>query len=115
VSPKRASNKSDNMEEPYSYTLPLILLGFIVLASMLVVFGLWGWTRKRFQPRPTEPRRGESGKSGEQLETDLRLTYKRFKELYPHSEMTYQEYKRLQREKAFKRAVSSQKIKRMVR
>lgn len=48
-------------------------------------------------------------------ETDLRLTYKRFKELYPYSKMTYQEYKKLQSEKAFKRAVSSQKIKRMVR
>lgn len=112
MSPKPASNKSDNMEESYPYTLPLILLGFIVLTSMLVVFGLWGWTRKRLQPRSTKPERGESS---EQLEIDLRLTYKRFKELYPHSEMTYQEYKRLQKEKAFKRAVSSQKIKRMVR
>jgi hypothetical protein len=53
---------------------------------------------------------------GEQIvETDLRLTYKRFKELYPHFQITYREYKKLQEEKAFKRAVSSQKIKRMVR
>ena len=104
------------MEEPYSYTLPLILLGFIVLTSILAVFGLfWGWTKKRPQSRSIEHGRLESEKSSEQMETDLRLTYKRFKELYPHSEITYQEYKRLQKEKAFKRAVSSQKIKRMVR
>lgn len=51
----------------------------------------------------------------EQMEFDLRLTYKRFKELYPFSQITYQEYKKLQMEKAFKRAVSSEKNKRMVR
>jgi hypothetical protein len=48
-------------------------------------------------------------------ETDLRLTYKRFKELYPFSQISYQEYKQLQARKAFRRAVSSEKIKRMVR
>jgi hypothetical protein len=49
------------------------------------------------------------------METDIRLTYKRYKELYPHSQVTYPEYKKLQAEKAFKRAISSEKIKRMVR
>jgi len=48
-------------------------------------------------------------------ETDLRLTYKRFMELYPNSEVSYEEYKKLQARKAYKRAVSSKKIKRMVR
>ena len=51
----------------------------------------------------------------EPMAIDLRLTYKRFKEPYPYSQITYQEYKRLQMERAFKRAVSSQKNKRMVR
>jgi len=50
-----------------------------------------------------------------QKETDLRLTYKRFKELYPYENISYEEYKRLQMQKAYKRAVSSTKIKRMVR
>ncbi len=50
-----------------------------------------------------------------QKETDLRLTYKRYKELYPHSKISYPQYKRLQTEKAYKRSVSSTKIKRMVR
>lgn len=52
---------------------------------------------------------------GEVLEADLRLPYKRFKELYPWSQLTYQEYKRLQMSRAFKKAVSSETNKRMVR
>jgi hypothetical protein len=51
----------------------------------------------------------------EPRDIDLRITYKRFKELYPYSEITYREYKKLQMERAFKRAVSSEKNKRMVR
>jgi len=48
-------------------------------------------------------------------ETDLRLTYKRYRELYPSSTITYSEYKKLQTRKAYKKAVSSMKIERMVR
>jgi hypothetical protein len=53
--------------------------------------------------------------SDDQHETDIRLTYNRYKELYPHSKITYSEYKELQKKKAFKRSVSSRKLKRMVR
>jgi len=52
---------------------------------------------------------------GEVLEADLRLPYKRFKELYPWSLLTYQEYKKLQMSRAFRKAVSSETNKRMVR
>lgn len=52
---------------------------------------------------------------GEILEIDLRLPYKRFKELYPWSPLTYNEYKKLQMSRAFRRAVSSESNKRMVR
>jgi hypothetical protein len=52
---------------------------------------------------------------GEILEVDLRLPYKRFKELYPWSQLTYQEYKKLQMSRAFRKAVSSETNKRMVR
>ncbi len=93
------------MIAPVSYVLFLIFLGLIIL-------GLWWGTRRRFGPRR---RRSSRGEFGERIETDIRLTYKRFKELYPHSQITYQEYKKLQAEKAFKRAISSEKIKRMVR
>ncbi len=49
------------------------------------------------------------------LETDLRLPFKRFMELYPWSQITYAEYKKLQMDRAFRRAVSSETNKRMVR
>ena len=55
------------------------------------------------------------GEFGDSWETDIRLTYKRFKEIYPYSKISYREYKELQRRKAFRRAVSSQQIERMVR
>lgn len=50
-----------------------------------------------------------------QHETDIRLTYKRYKELYPTSKVGYAEYKKLQTKQAYRRSVSSRKIKRMVR
>lgn len=90
--------------------LTFYVLFFIFLGTILL--GLWGWARRKYN---LKPRRYIRGEFGEYTETDLRLTYKRFKELYPHSEITYQEYKKLQAQKAFKRAVSSEKIKRMVR
>ena len=96
MKPKEASGKSDSVTDLASYVLLLFFLG---LACML-----YGWSRKRLGSEPTRQR-----------ETDIRLTYKRFKELYPHSRITYQEYKKLQAEKAFKRAISSEKIRRMVR
>jgi hypothetical protein len=75
---------------------------FILIAAAIVVI-LW-WLLKK----------GSEAKV-RYYETDLRLTYKRFMELYPNSEISYQEYKKLQARKAYKRAVSSRKIKRMVR
>ena len=53
--------------------------------------------------------------TGTTQETDLRLTYKRYMELYPNSTISYPEYKALQARKAYKKAVNSMNIKRMVR
>ena len=50
-----------------------------------------------------------------QRDVDLRLTYKRYMQIYPSTRMSYEEYKRLQVLRAYKKAVSSTKIKRMVR
>ena len=50
-----------------------------------------------------------------QMEIDLRLPYRRFKQLYPHNTLTYEEYKKIQVQNAFKRSLSSQKNHRMVR
>lgn len=52
---------------------------------------------------------------GLQREVNLRLTYKRYMEMYPGTRITYEEYKRMQAARAYKKAVSSTKIKRMVR
>ena len=88
-----------------------IFLGFILIVLLLLI-------SRQSTEKPKRRRAGvESTRLGWEgvRETDLRLTYKRFKELYPFARITYAEYKQLQKEKAFKRAVSSQTIKRMVR
>jgi parvulin-like peptidyl-prolyl isomerase len=50
-----------------------------------------------------------------QMEIDIRLPYRRFKQLYPNNNITYDEYKKLQVQAAFKHPISSQKNHRMVR
>ena len=55
------------------------------------------------------------GEFSMQMELDLRLPYRRFKQIYPHSKLTYKEYKQLQMQRAFRRSMSSQDNKRMVR
>ena len=82
------------------------------MAFAFVILVLWLILAKREGSMSSTPVRS---RFGEPRETDLRLTYKRFKELYPYSKIDYREYKKLQARKAFKRAVSSQNIKRMVR
>ena len=52
---------------------------------------------------------------GLQKEVDLRLTYKRYMQIYPSTNISYEQYKRMQAAKAYRKAVSSTKIKRMVR
>lgn len=85
-----------------------LIFGIIILA--ILASALSGSRRASQKPA----RRGSWG-SGSQWDTDLRLPYKRFKQLYPFTKITYQEYKKLQMERAFRRAVSSEKNKRMVR
>lgn len=89
--------------------LPELLIFWLVLLLMIIIAAGWGIKK-------TAPKTRRFGRElDEQMEIDLRLTYKRFKELYPFSQISYPEYKKLQMEKAFKRAVSSEKNKRMVR
>jgi len=61
------------------------------------------------------PMIGTPKKSSLQREVDLRLTYKRYIEIYPSANISYPDYKRMQAQRAYKKAVSSTKIKRMVR
>jgi len=81
---------------------------FILVIIVVVIFSfIISWIFKKGGKIP--------GMTVQQRETDLRLTYKRFMELYPYSQITYQEYKQMQTRYAYKKAVSSLKIKRMVR
>ena len=50
-----------------------------------------------------------------QFEFDMRLPYRKFKHLYPESKWTYEEYKKMQMQTAFRRSFSSQENRRMVR
>lgn len=76
------------------------------------------------KPKPTRKyrfnyQRGDgryvTGEFSDQMELDMRLPYRRFKKIYPHSRIGYQEYKQLQMRKAFRRSMSSQDNPRMVR
>lgn len=64
---------------------------------------------------PIRRQRYVPGQFSEQMELDMRLPYRRFKQLYPDTNMTYADYKNLQTRTAFKRSMSSQDNKRMVR
>jgi hypothetical protein len=88
-----------------------VTLFFVTLSILMVAVAVW-WALKRLGQKTKGYIRTEWGG---QMELDMRLPYKRFKELYPYSKMTYPEYKQLQMKSAFRRAVSSEKNKRMVR
>jgi uncharacterized membrane protein len=82
----------------------ILTILLLLLTVEIVVIVTWLITRERWTMQW----------SGLQQEVDLRLTYKRYKEMYP-SDITYEEYKRMQSQRAYRKAVSSTKIKRMVR
>ena len=67
---------------------------------------------KRYQ---TTWHRYVPGEFSPQMELDLRLPYRRFKQLYPNSGLSYEDYKKLQMRTAFRHSFSSQDNKRMVR
>jgi len=78
--------------------------GFLVLlhhsADLDCVAGLKGTVgRGETWPRTKGYFRREYG---EQMEIDLRLPYKRLKQIYPYSKITYQEQKQLQMRNAFR-------------
>jgi hypothetical protein len=78
---------------------------WIIFIGEIIWIALWFISREIGTPKTY----------GIQREVDLRLTYKRYMEIYPRTNITYAQYKRMQTEKAYRKAVSSTKIKRMVR
>ena len=96
----------------YSF-IPLILLGLVMIVVAIISF------KKSNASMPQRYRSGRKeyipGEFSAQMELDLRLPYKRFRQLYPSNTITYKEYKKLQMQHAFRRSMSSQDNKRMVR
>jgi hypothetical protein len=98
----------------YSAIFPFVVLGIVLFAAVLI---LKASTRKTQHKnyRPSIGYRYAPENFSRQMELDMRLPYRRFKQLYPYSNWTYEEYKRMQKKTAFRRSTSSQQNKRMVR
>jgi len=93
--------------------VPLILIGLALVVAAII-------SLRRSKTRPAMRHHGGRhvyipGEFSEQMELDLRLPYRRFRQLYPHSNLTYEAYKKLQMQRAFRRSMSSEDNKRMVR
>ncbi|MCX6648535.1 MAG: hypothetical protein NTV61_04005 [Candidatus Bathyarchaeota archaeon] len=50
----------------------------------------------------------------QQHEGDIRLPYKRYRQLYPNTNMSYEDYKEMQARDSYRHAISSKELKRMV-
>jgi hypothetical protein len=93
--------------------ISLIVVGLIFIGAAIIAL-----RSQKTQPLKRYRSRRQVYSPGEfssQMELDLRLPYRRFKQLYPDSRLTYKEYKALQMQRAFRRSMSSQDNKRMVR
>ena len=95
-------------------TITLIILGLVFIVAVIVALKAQKRTQRieRYRGRRQVYVPGEFSR---QMELDLRLPYRRFRQLYPSSKITYKEYKALQMRSAFRRSMSSQDNKRMVR
>ena len=93
---------------------------FSFISALVIILGIFVVVQALYNSKNAKHKR--KGKYsyiydqyGEQMELDLRLPYKRFKQLYPENKWTYEEYKAMQKKTAFRRSHSSQDNKRMVR
>jgi len=101
------------------YLLPFTTIIWWAIIAILIIVVIWDISEQGKRPRVrrfrTPLRDYMHGEFDEQMEFDLRLTHKRFKQLFPFLSITYPEYKKLHMERTFRRAVGSKKNKRMVR
>jgi hypothetical protein len=88
----------------------IVALGNIRKTNRVVLRGVNAV--KSFRP---DGHRYVQGQFSDQMELDMRLPYRRFRQLYPESKLNYEEYKKMQMRTAFRRSFSSQDNKRMVR
>ena len=104
--------------------IPIIIVFAVVLIMILIAMNNIKKARsanrryrsvRSYQTAGQRATRYIPGQFSAQMELDMRLPYKRFKQLYPENRWTYKEYKRMQMQTAFRRSFSSQDNKRMVR
>jgi hypothetical protein len=109
---------------PSIAVVPIIFFGIIALIIVLTILQS-SRTVKVKKSRYASPdipvhlahvrERYVPGQFSQQMELDMRLPFRRFKKLYPNSNITYEEYKKMQMQSAYRRSMSSQENKRMVR
>lgn len=102
--------------------VPILVIFFVVVVMAIIALNnIKSANRrdaKRFHTVKAHSRTGHRyfpGQFSEQMEIDMRLPFRRFRQLYPENNWTYDEYKRMQMQTAFRRSHSSQDNKRMVR
>ncbi len=96
---------------------------FMVFAAFLVLFLLFlavMLVRRRgisISPLAAVSKWSDSPVRGKRSynHTDLRLPYRKYVRMYPDSGLSYEQYKKLQAQNAYKRLGSSREIKRIVR
>ena len=97
--------------------LPVIAL--VTVGLLIIILALISAIRRNSQKKKqryrSKTQKYVPGAFSGQMELDIRLPYRRFRQLYPSSRLSYPEYKRLQMQSAFRRSMSSQDNKRMVR
>ncbi|MDR2707916.1 MAG: hypothetical protein LBB87_04145 [Nitrososphaerota archaeon] len=102
-------------------TTPLLFpLGIIFIAAVAITFFARLLNPPKQDLNPKHYNRNTAYKRytpqfSPKMEIDMRLPYKQFKKLYPNNKITYDEYKNLQVQSAFKHSISSQQNYRMVR
>ena len=91
---KTRLGNQDSMCKNLMIVLPVFWFFFIIVLILIV---WWAGTSLDLESKAT------SEEYGEQMEIDIRLPYKGFREIYPYSKIANQEYKQLQMKNAFKR------------
>ncbi|XES77392.1 MAG: hypothetical protein ACBZ72_00590 [Candidatus Bathyarchaeia archaeon] len=92
----------------------LLFVGFIFIVTTIATVSKNRSTKKSQYQSKEGVHYNPAGFSP-QMELDIRLPYRRFKQIYPHSNISYEQYKQLQKQRAFKRSRSNQENSRMVR
>lgn len=102
------------------FTLYFPIVFLIIVGILVVIVAVISMATNRAQTQQNKRYKSRRqiytpGAFSGQMELDIRLPYRRFRQLYPNSKLTYREYKQLQMSRAFRRSMSSQENKRMVR